>query len=148
MAIVLENSLFDEYARFLRLNERIVERCSTAITETAAGPIDSEAIVALYRALNAAKERIGEYVLLPGFVQYVKDTEANQAYDIAVEVASLQALISSALLWVETQFPKSAGWLLFLRIVDGVIEPRSFNSISTAGLRTELQAVVDFFTED
>ena len=143
MAILIENELDAKYENFRIQAKRLDDRCQNSIDEMAAGDVDSEAIIALYRFLTQTKARLTIFAALIGIVQHVKDSEDNQSYDISVEVATLQTKIDGVLSWVEINFPKSDGYLLYLRITDSVIVPRIFNSAGSVGLRTELQGVVD-----
>lgn len=143
MAILIENELDAKYENFRTQAKRLDDRCQNSIDEMAAISVDSEAIIALYRYLTQVKARLTLFAAVPGIVQHVKDAEGNQSYDISTEITALQAEMAAAMTWVEDNFPSSGDYLLFLRIVDTVITPRLFSPAQTAGLRTELQGVVD-----
>ena len=143
MAIIISNPLESKYENFRTQMTRLDDRCNGAITDMAAGNVDSEALIALYRYLTQVNQRLDVAAAIPGVAQYAKDYEGNQSYDLLAEITALQTALASTLSWIEVNFPKSGDWLLFLKIVNGVIVPRSFTPTQTATLRTQLQVVVD-----
>ena len=148
MAIVIDNVLDAKYENFKVQAKRLDDRCQNSIDEMAAGNVDSEAIIALYRFLTQVKVRLTTFAAIPGIVQHVKDAKDDQTYDISTEITALQAEITSTLAWVEINFPKSGDYLLYLRIIDTVITPRVFSTAQTSGLRTDLQGIVDLIVEN
>lgn len=141
MAIRIDEALDGTYEQFKVQVERLDSRCQGAIDEMAASTVDSESIISLYRYLTNAKTRLNNFASIPGVVQYVKDAEDDQTYDISTEITAVTSAITDTQSWIETSFPSSGGYLLFLRIIDSVITPRSFTPANTAGLRTELAVI-------
>lgn len=141
MAIRIDGVLDGKYAQFKVQVERLENRCQGAIDEMAAGNVDSETIIALYRYLTQTKARLTSFSSLSGIMQYVKDAEDDQTYDISAEITAVTSAITDTQSWIENNFPASGGYLLFLRIVNSVITPRVFTPANTAGLRTELAVI-------
>lgn len=97
----------------------------------------------IYNLLKNANAQFDALKTTPGLAQYAKDQEDNQALDIVAEFASMQGAIASALAWMDTNIPVNnrtlkapADW------GEGTLLDDSFTAGQTAGLRTELTAVV------
>lgn len=143
MTLVIESRLEALYDQFQQNVRRFRQHIVTDQATMAAGAINSDRIVNLDLMLGRDRDRFNAFVAIPGIVQYVKDERDDQLYDVSVEVASLATAIGEAITEIETSFPESGGYKLYLQLSNGVAVLRSFPTGGTATLRTKLQAIID-----
>lgn len=89
--------------------------------------------------LNTAKN-------VPGIVQYAKDQEDDQTYDVAQAFTDVLQAINAVLAEVEATFPTSAGgWLELNKMESGdaSLTPRDFTTGQLASLTATLQTLSD-----
>lgn len=108
----------------------------------AANGADFGYLQGVYRTLERANNQFNALKATPGLAQFAKDQEDDQAYDVAAEFTAMQTAITSAMAWMVANVPTSAT----LKTIDqwGDESPilDTFTPAQTAGLRTELQAVI------
>jgi hypothetical protein len=97
----------------------------------------------LYRLLLSIRSGLVEMdaavALGPDFVQYVKDQERDQNYDVAADFQTMRAAVIAIRDWIITNMPKQsqAGtdwWLVLTVDADGVKTNRTFTTVQTAPL--------------
>ena len=143
MAILIPDELDAKYANFKIQVSRLQDRCQNSIDEMAAGSVVASALISLHKYLKQSKTRLITFSGIPGIVQHVKDFEDNQNYDVSDEITALNVEITATLAKIDVDFPESGNYKLYLSIVDEEIVDRTFSSAQTAGVRTELQGIVD-----
>lgn len=105
----------------------------------AAGDISGEVVRDLGVAMSLWLSRLNEIRAIPGIGQYAKDQYDDQTYDIALEFTAMTAALQSVVTWVQTNMPADgSGYLLLWKWT----EVRMFSPAATAGLRTELDALI------
>jgi hypothetical protein len=72
--------------------------------------------------------------------EYARDQFNNQAFDIVTEFTTMRAAIISARDWLVTNIPTGANQVV--TIAGGVAVYRVFTDVETAGLRTEIDALL------
>ncbi len=80
----------------------------------------------------------------PGMRAYVRDQLNDPAFNLTTQTNAIVAAIDNTLVWVAANIPTDAsGWMLLWKMeADGGITTRSFTPTQTAGLRTELDALI------
>lgn len=74
---------------------------------------------------------------------YIREQLKNDTFDVVAEFTAMRDAVQGVITWIETNFPKDAdGWIQIIKIVNGQRQIRSFAPANTAGLRTQLDAVV------
>ena len=109
---------------------------------TAAGDVSARGIAMFMHDLSLKSVDLARLKAVPGIVQYAKDQYADAAYDIAAEFTVMQAAVASAVNWLSANLPTDGRWLQMEEIVEGLVVQRMLTSAQTAGLRTELDALI------
>lgn len=122
--------------------------CVDFYVTSAANTISGNNVLALYHRLVLDNDVFDVAKAVPGIAQYARDIEDDQTYDVASEFTVMQAAITDAIAWIKANYPTDAnGWLQHQKFaVDGV-SVREFTPAQTAGLRTEIQKVIDSIEE-
>jgi hypothetical protein len=108
-----------------------------------AGDITASRILGLSGNLRSASLNMAERAVTPGLVNYAKTQEDDPAYDVGADYAAMMQGINAVVAWISTNLPTSGGYLQTDTLnVDGSITSRSFPSAQTAGLVTQLTALV------
>lgn len=131
-------------AKFLKKNAQ------AAIVQMAAGPVSANAIIGTVQRYSAGNSSILTPALTnsPLLVSLAQETGmANEAAALAAVQAVVNA-IGDVAGWVFSNFPKtSSGNPLYILKdtinASGSLTVRQFSTAQTAGLRTELQKIVD-----
>jgi len=144
MAIIIESDLRDPYESFKKRAASLEGRLQNDHDTMAAGDIDADFIRALTIYINNAMTYIDNFLLIPGIVQFVKDYENDQTYDISVEATSLKALLQAVIDEIKVRFPVSGTYLLYAEWVGNVIQPRTLTPANTSTIRTVINAVTAF----
>lgn len=113
-------------------------------TRSAAGPIEAREVVTLADQLANANDRLARYTVVPGLLAYVREQINDPTIDIVAEYNAMLAQINAVRTWVINNFPKDASnYLLYHTFgADGRIVQRTLTSAQTAGLRTQLDALL------
>lgn len=142
MSIIVTTLLDEEYPEFKRRMAATKTRLQNVISRMAAGAVESDFVISFYRQLGRERDYLETAVVVPGLEQFAKDYEDDQGYDVVTEINATIAEMNQAIALVDTTFPQSGGYVLYLQISDGVITPRTFSTAATAGLRAALDDVV------
>lgn len=138
-----------EQSQILRqLAKQIKSNAQKAITTMAAGPVSANVITEMFQHLGGLKANFftpyaADLVLM---AQVASDLRLLNAAAAVAEVNSIIDAIDDVLAWIFATFPKSpqTGHILKDTLnADGTISARAFTTAQTAGLRTELQKIVD-----
>jgi len=113
-------------------------------TSSAAGPIEARAIVVLADQLANANDRLARYTVVPGLLAYVREQINSATFDVVAEYNAMLAQINATRTWIVNNFPKDASnYLLYHTFgADGRIVQRTLTTAQTAGLRTQLDALL------
>jgi hypothetical protein len=129
-----------------KLNDQILSirnRLIQYIAESASGEIGYEYIHQLYSDIAGVSTSIDNVKNIPGILQYAKDQEDDQAYDVVVEFTALESALDSTKAWLEAGVPLNvtlrpiSEWSTNSRISN------TFTIAQTAQLRSRLQSIVD-----
>lgn len=117
--------------------------CTTARTAMAAGSVVATVIVDLHIRLKADHAALDAAKNTPGLAAYAQEQKNNGSLDVAAEFMAVLAAMADVVTWIEANFPKDGSGFL-LRETWGANGPvdRSFTTAATAGLRTELDALI------
>ena len=143
MAIITAPIVNKRYEAFKEDLLRNKNRVQNAIARMAAGAIESDEILALYRQLGQWRTSLQDVSAITGLNDYAQTAEGNPTYDVVSEIGATVTAITNSIAWVDSNYPASGGYLLTLSIDDGDITFRTFGSAGTAGFRTQLQTIVD-----
>jgi hypothetical protein len=111
--------------------------------QCAAGPVSANLIVELYLRLVQANTRFTAAAAVTGLGQYAKDQFSNQALDVVAEFTAMSTAVVACGTWIINNMPKDAGgYLLKDQLTPAGVSVRSFTSAETAGLRTQLDALL------
>jgi hypothetical protein len=88
---------------------------------------NSQTILGVLAGLGSAHQQLLTLSATPGIVQFAKDQENDQAYDVAGEFTALLALMVDAATALAQAIPKSGGYLLANTLdANGFQVPREF----------------------
>ena len=106
--------------------------------------IDSSVIINIVSVLSQKKAKLETYKNITGILQYSKDQEEDQTYDIAAEYTALVARIDDVINWVKASYPADTNGYLLVRkwTLDGT-STREFTPAQTASLSPVLQLLID-----
>lgn len=109
---------------------------------SAAGDIPAREIT---KYMDEVTRRNGEFDVLKttaGLAQYARDQFDDPAYDIVAEFNTMQTQMTATAGWISTNIPQSGGFLAIEQVVGNALVDRMLTSVQTAGLRTELDALL------
>lgn len=122
--------------------------CVDFNTLAAAESISGNLVLALRTRLVADNAVFEEAKAVPGIATYAKDIEDDPAYDVAAEFNAMQATVDDADAWIVANYPTDASnWLQHQKFTAGGTSVRVFTPAQTAGLRTEVQDIIDAIDE-
>lgn len=146
MALKLNTYLLDAAVKNTQSKAKTVKDAATTIkARIDSGPIPSDEVVNIMRHLKTAYDAFAEAKAVPGLNAYAKTEFNDQALDYVAEVEAVMAACLDCYQWVDSNFPKNAGYLLKDKIVAGVVENRVFTQAQTAGLSTALGTLIAAF---
>lgn len=109
---------------------------------SAAGPISGNVLVELYLRLVAAKASFDAAAAVPGIAAYARDQFGDEGLDVVAEFTAMSSAITACGTWIATNFPASGGYILKDQLTASGVSVRSFSTAQTAGLRTQLDALL------
>lgn len=118
--------------------------CSAFISKLAGENTNYQTLRDIYVLLHNASAQLSSLAATPGLAAYAAEQEADQNYDVVAEFTALQVVIGATLAWMSSNVPTSvtavapASWPSASSLI-----ATSFTPAQTAGLRTQLQSVVD-----
>ncbi len=123
----------------------VVQTAKTAID---AGPSTSaDQIMNLMNGIKTSRDIFTQVAALPGLLAYARNEYADATLDMPAELTAVATACDNCLSWIATNFPKDAnGWLLKDKIVNGVIEPRTFTPAALSGFSTQLGSLLAAFS--
>lgn len=123
---------------------RIRTQAQETRNTSAAGNISTKVILDFATGLADAIQDLDTAAATPGIAQYARDQLANPALDIAAEFTAMRAQMVATRDWIGTNFPADVNsYLLFIQFTaERRFTYRQFTSAQTAGLRTQLDALI------
>jgi len=112
--------------------------------QMAAGPVTATLILDdLLAELKSSRTVLVASRDTSGILAYAREQFDDNTIDLPTEFAALIVAINSVVTWIFDNFPTASSGHLQRHILatDGTLTDRSFSSVQTAGLRTELQAL-------
>ena len=112
--------------------------------DSASAPIDATRILNLANVLGNARGSLSRAAAVPGIAAYAQEQVNDPSLDVANAFVQMQAQITAVMNWILAAFPADVnGYLLYVRVdSNGVLSYRTFDSAATAGLRTQLDALI------
>ncbi len=113
--------------------------------QMASGPVPARTILEdLLEELRSSRVTLISSRDTSGILDYARDQFGDATIDLPAEFLALLAAIDMVIAWIVVNFPVGTGGFIQQHILaaDGSMTDRSFSSGQTAGLRTELQALV------
>ena len=113
------------------------------VATLAAQTVEYGYIADIYLTMKFANAQFDSLKTTPGLAAYAQAQENDQSYDVVTEFASMQAAVSAAMTWIETNIPQNvtakeaADWERSSSLI-----ATSFTPAQTAGLRTQLTGVI------
>jgi glycine/serine hydroxymethyltransferase len=105
---------------------------------------NADEIIDTLAVFKTNRDRLQEVAATPGIVQYARDQESDQAYDVVGEfnalVAAIDAFIAGVIAAIPTQNPDNYA-LLWVVENDGTTTARNFSGAQLASVITLLQAI-------
>lgn len=132
-----------EYQRAKQLAVQVQSLATTrSAAFTASGATYSEIQTVIDNLANYSAW-FDEIKTTAGILQYAKDQEDDQTYDVAAEFNALIAAIDATILQLSTDLPKDGNdWLLVNKInANGTLVPRNFTAGALATTIANLDAI-------
>jgi hypothetical protein len=129
-----------------KLNDQIFTlgyRLVQYIAEAASGDINYEYIHILYSDISGVSASIDRVKVIPGILQYAKDQENDQAYDVVAEFTALETALDNTKTWLENGVPLSVTLRPIGQWSTNAKISNTFTPAQTTQLRTRLQSIVD-----
>lgn len=134
--------LADGLAESRRLARNIKNRSQSLHDQSAVGDISARGIAIYADEMKQIDDRLNVLRQIPGMQQYARDQYNNQSLDIATEFTTMRNTLQTTITWIVTNLPQGARWLEQEEFVADRLVERMLNSTQTAGLRTELLALI------
>lgn len=134
----------DAYKRAKRTAANVKLHSNAAITKFAATGANFADLRDLYVFLKNADADFGSISTTPGLAAYAQAQENDAEYNVAEQFTAMRASIQSAMAWVSANAPTNvtalapASWTS-----EGTLIATTFTVLQTAGMRAQLQTVVD-----
>ena len=114
----------------------------------AAENVSGNLVLELRTRLIADNAVFDEVKNVPGIAAYAQDIEDDSTYDVAAEFTTMHTEVADAIGWISANYPADAnGWLQHEQLTGTGTDVRAFSPAQTAGLRTEVQDVIDAIEE-
>lgn len=117
-------------------------------SDTAVGSVTGTSIIDFAQQLADSRGRLAEAAAVPGIEAYARNQINDPTLDLAAEYTAMVTQINATIAWVRTNFPQDANnYLLYVKLdANGNRQLRTFDSASTAGLRTVLDSLIATIT--
>lgn len=137
-------SLRDALSDVDRSAKRVKAFCQARRAEMAAGNVVSTTIFEVFIQLRQERAIMAAAAATPGIGPYAQAEKNNPTLDVVAEFTAMTGAIDGCIAWINTNFPKQGGSGYLLAQTLGPEGPvdRQFTPAETAGLRTQLDAVI------
>lgn len=132
----------DAYQVLKRTAVQLQTNLSEFVTTMQVQDTNYDYLRGIYFTLTRAFAQFTELRETQGIIQYAKDQEDDQSYDVSAEFTSMQSSMTGAILWIETNVPTTVtakppeDWDNETMILN------AFSPAQTSTLRTELDLVI------
>lgn len=136
-------TLSDTWRAVRTLAASVKGRAQALRTASAAGPVTAQQVLDLTVLLAEARARFVTASQVPGLAAYAQDQVGNPSLNVVAEFNAMMVQIDATVSWVRTNLPNDGTYLLAVTLgADGRYAWRTFQSAVTAGLRTQLDALI------
>lgn len=138
-----EYSPDEAYAEIKRVSRRVDVLAKDAIAKLA-GNVTSEDIIGWGYRLKDRDSQLSDILAntnVAELIAYAKAQEADALYDVQAEYNAMSAQIDAVMTWIQTNMPASGGFLLTHSFGATSLTPRTFDTVATADLLTEIQTL-------
>lgn len=113
-------------------------------TSSAAGPISANVLREFFIFLLSCKTQLNTIIAIPGINDYVKLQEGDPNYQFVTESTTTITEVSDTIDWIIANMPVggAGNYVLVEQWSSSGIVTRNFSSAQTAGLRTQLTALI------
>lgn len=137
------NDCFEAWSSVKQMIRACKQQAVSVKAASEAGPISSESVLRLSTICADTDAQIVIGAAVPGIVAYVRDQLDNPTLDVAAEFSAVRTALTDLIGWVVANFPAQAGYLQAIQIqASGRYTWRTLTTVQTAGLRTEIDALV------
>lgn len=136
--------LTNDFNSFIRNMDVLADNLQSAIDAMAAGNVSANLVIGIYTDLNALINQATRLRNQPGITAHARNELQDAAYDFIASATTFVGACQQASDWVEANFPKDAnGWLNIVKLVNGSVETRGFDSSQTTAFRGILLNVIN-----
>lgn len=142
-------SLTQAFGVLMSQTAQIKDGAANTITVLAAGPVNTGQVFNILDQLRGVLGSLNQYKNMAGLNAYMAAEVPGYAGTATDDIAALITAIQGAIDWVVTNFPKDSTnqWILAYGLAaDGSRTQRNFSAAQTAGLRVQLQNIVNAIT--
>lgn len=111
-------------------------------TRLAGSSADYDFLRDIYQTLARADSQFTSLRSTQGLADFARVQEGDPSYDVAAEFVGMQAAIAVALSWLDANIPTNVELKTPFNWSDGTMVSTTFNVTQTAGLRTEIDAIL------
>src|SRR6266404_2488246 len=134
-------SLQDSYNMIRNNAVSVKAQAQNALITLQGGDVNSDFIFRILDQLNSIVNALNQWKAVPGLDVYA--TGQGYVGILSADCTSCTNAATACITWVVNNFPTTSGFIQAHTLnVDGSRTPRSFTSIQTAGLQTNLQAFI------
>ena len=139
------DGLAKAYSKAQSESIRVKTFATQARNSLLAGSVSANAVIQIMNNLKSSIEVWDTVSSLSGIVQYARDQEDDQGYDVVVEFTAMRVEAVAANDWVKDNFPLSAGGFLEKDTIetDWSITVRQFTPAQTVGLQVILLDLIN-----
>jgi hypothetical protein len=135
----LSKALDDACLLALQMRDQMI----TVRAVLAAGPTRASVILDIEPRLRGFRSELVATRDVPGIGPYAQEQLGDATLNVAAEFNGMIAGIDNTIAWIRANFPTDAnGWLLAQTFGAAGREDRTFTAAATAGLRTQLDALI------
>lgn len=139
-------SLVQAFGVLMSQAAQIKDGAQNTIAVLAAGPVNTGQIFSILDQLRGVLGSLNQYKNMAGLNVYVTAEVPGYAGTATDDIAVLVNAVQGSIDWVVANFPKdnTNTWILAYQLsADGSRVQRTFTTPQTAGLRTQLQNIVN-----
>lgn len=107
-----------------------------------AGPVSGNVIRQLLDALITAKAELQSAAGNNGIVAYAQAQEGDPEYDVAAQFTTLVDACTGVINWIVANIPTNGGYVQMETWSASGVAVRTFSTVQTAGLRTQLDTII------
>jgi hypothetical protein len=116
-------------------------QAQNALLTMQSGPVNSDYIFSMLNELGGIVAALNAWKVITGLDSFA--TAQGYTGTLSTDCATCATAATACITWVVTNFPNSGGFLQSHTLnADGTRTPRSFTTVNTAGLQTNLQAFI------